>query len=228
MSLASRHSSSRRQRRLAAAALLLASALPASALYKVVGPDGKVTYTDRPPPAAATGLPSRVTPMAPAAAPPATAAALPTELRQVAVRYPVTLYVLPNCAPCDSARALLRQRGIPYAEKIVATEDDAEALQRLAGTRDAPTLTIGSQPLRGLSADTWNAYLDSAGYPRESRLPAGFQFSAATPLVERREATPAGAAQQRPGTGGTGRGRGDAADDAPATSPATPASGIRF
>ena len=80
MSPASRHSSSPRQHRLAAA-LLLAVALPASALYKVVGPDGKVTYTDRPPPAAATGLPSRVTPMAPAAAPPAAALALPTELR---------------------------------------------------------------------------------------------------------------------------------------------------
>ena len=209
--------------RLAAAAVLLAAALPASAQYKVVGPDGKVTYTDRPP---VTGTPaaSRVTPMAPAAAPPAAATALPTELRQVATRYPVTLYVVPNCAPCDSARALLRQRGVPYAEKIVATEDDAEALQRLAGTRDAPTLTIGAQPLRGLSADTWNAYLDSAGYPRESRLPAGFQFSAATPLIERREAAPGRPAQR------AARGRGDAAgDDAPAETSTPPASGgIRF
>ena len=225
MSRASLHSPLPWQHRLAAAALLLAAALPASALYKVVGPDGKVTYTDRPPAATGTATPSRVTPMAPAAAPPAAAAALPAELRQVAARYPVTLYVVPNCAPCDSARALLRQRGIPYAEKIVTTEDDIEALQRLAGTRDAPTLTIGSQPLRGLSADTWNAYLDSAGYPRESRLPAGFQFSAATPLVERREATPAGPAQ-RPGTG---RGRGDAADDdPPAGTPTPPVPGIRF
>ena len=229
MSPAPRHSPPPRRRRLAAAALLLAAALPASALYKVVGPDGKVTYTDRPPSATGTATPSRVTPMATAAVPPAAAAALPTELRQVAARYPVTLYVLPNCAPCDSARALLRQRGIPYAEKIVATEDDVEALQRLVGTRDAPTLTIGSQPLRGLSADTWNAYLDSAGYPRESKLPAGFQFPVAAPLVERREAASAGTAQQRPATGtGAGRGRGDAADDAPAMSPATPASGIRF
>ena len=30
------------------AALSLFAALPAQALYKVVGPDGKVTYTDRP------------------------------------------------------------------------------------------------------------------------------------------------------------------------------------
>ena len=195
--------------------------LPASALYKVVGPDGKVTYTDRPPAAGAT--PSRVTPMAAAAAPPAAAAALPVELRQAAARYPVTLYVTANCAPCDSARVLLRRRGVPHTEKIVATDDDIEALQRLAGGRDAPTLTIGAQPLRGLASDTWHAYLDSAGYPRESRLPAGFQFPAATPLVERREATtPAATVQQRPDTG-TERGAGDAV---PAGTPTTP--GIRF
>jgi len=36
-----------------AAAALLMAAGPAWALYKVVGPDGKVTYTDRPPTAQA-------------------------------------------------------------------------------------------------------------------------------------------------------------------------------
>ena len=40
----------------------------------------------------------------------------------------------------------------------------------------------GQQPLRGLSAESWNAYLDSAGYPRESRLPVGYQFPTATTL----------------------------------------------
>jgi hypothetical protein len=60
-------------------------------------------------------------------------------------------------------------------------------LQRLTGARDAPVLMIGQQPLRGLSTETWNAYLDSAGYPRDSRLPAGYQHAAATPLTERRE-----------------------------------------
>ena len=36
-----------------ASAALLAG--PAFAQYKVVGPDGRITYTDRPPPAAASG-----------------------------------------------------------------------------------------------------------------------------------------------------------------------------
>ena len=157
--------------------------LPAQALYKVVGADGKVTYTDRAPSPAG----GKVTPLNAAGNSATESVALPLELRQVVSRYPVTLFVIADCAPCESARALLRQRGIPYAEKIAASEEDAEALQRLTGSRDAPALMIGQQPLRGLSADTWNAYLDAAGYPRESRLPAGYQYPAATPLIERRE-----------------------------------------
>ena len=50
-----------------------------------------------------------------------------------------------------------------------------------------PTLIIGSQVLRGLSSEAWISYLDAAGYPRESRLPASYQYRPATPIVERRE-----------------------------------------
>ena len=70
---------------------------------------------------------------------------LPAELRQVAQRYPVTLYVSANCAPCDQGRQLLRSRGIPHLEKTVVTGDDGEALQRLTNGRDLPALSIGAQ-----------------------------------------------------------------------------------
>lgn len=169
--------------------------LPAHALYKVVGPDGKVTYTDRIP-GPADG---KVTPLSGKGNDTVVdSSALPFELRQVVGRYPVTLYTIADCPPCDNARALLRQRGVPHAERLVLTEEDAETLNRLTGSRDAPTLTIGQQALRGLAPEAWNAYLDSAGYPRESRLPPGFQFSAATPLTERREPTRAAAAPAQP------------------------------
>jgi hypothetical protein len=48
-----------------------------------------------------------------------------------------------------------------------------------------PSLTIGAQQLRGFSEADWVAYLDAAGYPRESKLPRNWQAPAATPLVER-------------------------------------------
>jgi glutaredoxin len=169
-----------------------ALATPSHALYKVVGPDGKITYTDRAP----SSSEGRVSPIAGSTAPGAAAEpALPAELRQAANRYPVVLYTANGaCEPCDAARQLLRQRGVPYSEKQVISNEDGDALQRLSGGRDAPTLTIGSQALRGLAGDVWNSYLDSAGYPRESKLPQGYQYPAPTPITERREAAPRAAA----------------------------------
>lgn len=169
--------------------LMLAAGLAVAehghALYKVVGPDGKVTYTDRMP---TEGKVSPIGGAAPAPAP--EVAAMPIELRQATSRYPVTLYTTTGaCEPCDAARQLLRQRGVPYAEKQVMSPEDGDALQRLSGGRDVPMLSIGAQMLRGLAADVWNQYLDSAGYPRESKLPAGYQYPAPTPITERREAT---------------------------------------
>lgn len=164
----------------------LLAALPVQAQYKVIGADGKVTYTDRPPVTSGNKVTSiGVRPLA--AGP--TDAALPLELRQPAAKYPVTLYTLAGaCEPCESARQLLRQRGIPYAEKQVVSAEDSEALERLSGGRDAPTLAIGSQMMRGLAPEVWGSYLDAAGYPRESRLPATYTYAAATPIVDRREA----------------------------------------
>jgi len=171
------------------AALLAAALVPAAshALYKVVGPDGKVTYTDRPP---ATAGGEKITSLSGSGSS-VVDTQLPLELRQAAARYPVTLYTTADCAPCETARRILRQRGIPYAEKLLLNNDDGEALLRLSAGREVPTLTIGVQALRGLSSDVWNSYLDLAGYPRESRLPASYQYPAATPLTERREVSEA-------------------------------------
>jgi glutaredoxin len=179
--------------------------LPVCAQYKVVMPDGRVVYTDRPP----ADSTSRVTNVGPSTAAPSgtraapasgtspLAAGLPTELRSVVQRYPVTLYTTPDCPPCDNARRLLQQRGIPYAERRVASEDDALALERLLGARTLPSLSIGPQPLRGFAEADWINFLETAGYPRESRLPKGWKAAEATPLVER-VAAPTAAAEPLP------------------------------
>jgi glutaredoxin len=192
----------------------LIAVAPAQAQYKVVGPDGKITYTDRPPATAGgkvTSIGSRGT------AGGTVDVALPLELRQPAARYPVTLYTMTGaCSPCDAARQLLRQRGVPYAEKQVQSADDAAALERLVGSRDVPALAIGTQMMRGLAPEVWGSYLDAAGYPRESRLPASYQYAAATPIVERREVKAPAAEASAP-----------AAEAPAAPAPANP-SGIKF
>ncbi len=175
----------------------LVAVAPATAMYKVVQPDGSVTYTDRPP---LSGN-ARVTPLGRDAASVAGAAAssegaLPFALRQAMQRYPVTLYTSADCAPCASGRQLLQQRGVPFTERLILTVDDAAALERLVGGRTVPALTIGNQPLRGLAQADWTAYLDAAGYPRESVLPRNWPQAAATALVERRPAPAAPATPQ--------------------------------
>lgn len=196
--------------RVALAALALLAAAASQAQFKVIGPDGKVTYTDREP----NTNEGRVVPLgARAAAIQDNSGDLPFELRQVASKYPVTLYVTTTaCEPCAAARQLLKQRGVPFSERTVVTQEDGEALRRLTGAADAPSLTIGAQTLRGLSPEVWNSYLDAAGYPRSSQLPGTYQYRPATPLVQ--QAAPASA-------------RADAAPAAPTPAPASP-SGIRF
>ena len=152
--------------------------------YKVVGSDGRVTYTDRPPLASGDKL-STLKTKGPTAGLPA---ALPVDVREAVQRYPVTLYASANCGPCDAGRQFLQQRGIPYVEKSVVTGEDGAVLLRLTGGNDLPAITVGAQVVRGWSSEGWASYLDAAGYPRESKLPAGYQFATATPLTEQRDA----------------------------------------
>lgn len=171
----------------AVGALLLVGAAHAQ-VYRVVGPDGKVTFSDKPPAQAAQPAASG------RAAASGGGAALPYQLNQTVQRYPVTLYTSSTCAPCNSGRNLLVNRGVPFTEKTVETNDDIAALQRLAGNNSLPLLTIGGQQLKGFSDSEWSQYLDAAGYPKASQLPASYRRAAATPLVAR-TAAPAPAAE---------------------------------
>ena len=204
--------------RLVSLALALSCTAAAHAQFKVTGPDGKVTYTDREP----SQPDGKVTSLGAKVPVQAAEPDLPFELRQIVAKYPATLYTISGaCEPCTSARQLLRQRGIPFDERQIISAEDSEALEKLSGAREAPTLALGSQILRGLAVDVWHSYLDAAGYPRESRLPSSYQYRAATPLVERRE-------QAAP------RATGPAATTAAARPPVPPANtgagaaGIRF
>jgi glutaredoxin len=207
---------------LAVLASLLAAPVLAQGVYRIVGPDGKVTYSDQPPPATTPARPVGGTAAGTSAG---ASAQLPFELRQTSSRYPVTLYTGRDCAPCNSGRNLLNARGIPYSEKTVETPQDAEALKRLSGEASLPFLTIGSQQIKGYSDTEWSQFLDAAGYPKQSALPSSYRRPAATPLVATaRPAEAAGAssaAREQP-----------AAPSAPAEVPVTPPpqnpAGIRF
>jgi len=180
--------------RAAAAALLgilAAWSVGASAqqIYRIVGPDGRVTFSDRPPPEGAARATTAPT-VTLSGANGDTTQSLPFELRAAANKYPVTLYSRPGCNPCDSGRNYLSTRGIPFAERTVTSPEDIEALQRLAGTPTLPFVTIGGQQLKGFSEAEWSQFLDAAGYPKTSQLPPTYRRPPAGPLV-----TAAGPAQ---------------------------------
>lgn len=168
------------------ALVTLAAAAAQAQTYKVVGPDGRVEYTDRPP---ATGRAQRLGSNTPVGQDDT----LPFDLRQAMQKYPVTFYSTNNCAPCDRGRSLLQQRGVPYAEKSVLTGDDSAALSKAEGSNQLPVLRIGAQQIKGFGQEEWTSYLDAAGYPPQSKLPQGYKFAAATPLAPRQVAA-AGAA----------------------------------
>jgi glutaredoxin len=198
--------------------LVIVGAVHAQTLYRHVGPDGRVTFSDVPPPAG-TARPAAAGPVAGAAS---TGSALPYELQQVASRYPVTLYTGEGCAPCGSGRALLNARGIPFTERTVSTADDLAALQRLSGDGSLPFLTIGGQQIKGYSDLEWTQFLDAAGYPKTSALPSTYRRPAPAPLVATRApAAPAVA-------GDRAAARPAAPAEVPVTPPVNNPAGIRF
>lgn len=175
-----------------AALLLLAGGAHGQQLYRSVGPDGRVTYSDKPP-ATANASPGGSGASA-ASSNAAGNGSLPYALRQVVQRYPVTLYASADCAPCNSGRNLLINRGVPFSEKTVSSNDDVEALKRLTGGEaSVPLLTIGSQQLKGYSDADWSQYLDAAGYPKTSQLPASYRRPEVTPMVGVQSPVTAGA-----------------------------------
>jgi glutaredoxin len=169
--------------RLGTAALLLGAAGAALAQYKIVGPDGRVTYTDKPPTAAEMRAANGGTAGADNAG-----GGLPYEVRQAAGRYPVTLYAQKACDPCDQARKALRARGVPFNEYSITTDGDASQLKSRFGEMSLPVVTIGSQTIKGFRQSDLDAYLDAAGYPKQARL-AGYSWPAAVPLAPAAPAT---------------------------------------
>ena len=199
---------------LSTAALLLCGAVAAHAqgVQRIVGPDGRVTYTDRAAPATTS----------PPASAPADAGALPFALRQAVQRYPVTLYTGDRCNPCASARDLLQKRGVPFTEKTVTTHEDGKAFGQLSNDNSLPLITVGSQRITGFQAADLNRYLDAAGYPAQSLLPRTFRNPAPQALAPQPTSAPT------PPVAETDAPAPDRSPTPPVAAPPSNPAGIRF
>ena len=151
--------------RLLVAAIATLFALPVCAqqMYRWVDKDGKVNYSDKPPPVGSGKVEQRRMTGSVVEAGGATDFAV----QQAAKNFPVTMYSAPTCqAPCVEARGVLSKRGVPFVEVVVTDEATREQLKKVSGDTQVPVLVVGRDVTKGYEIGMWNAALDSAGYPK--------------------------------------------------------------
>lgn len=147
--------------------LLLAASVAQAELYRWVDADGKVHYSDQPPPSSAKQVEQRKSTTSKPGE-----AQLPYALQQAVKSFPVTLYTTDCGDGCNRARKLLAKRGIPHTEKDATDATTQEELRKLIGANlEVPVLKVGRTVLRGIEEGQWNSALDIAGYPQTAVIP---------------------------------------------------------
>ena len=169
-----------------AIALVCISAHAAAAqLYRWVDENGRVEWRDTPPPAHAKQVERRdVT------ANTIETSSLSYSVQQAMKKHPVTLWAYDCGDPCTQARAHLAKRGVPYTERN--PQKEAEAMKKATGGNDVPVLFVGTTQLKGYLDSTWDAALDTAGYPRTASpgMKPAPKPSATTPTPTSAKAAP--------------------------------------
>jgi glutaredoxin len=166
---------------LALAGLALTS-VGAQQLYKWVDKDGKITYSDQPPPKDAKNVEQKKMVDSGSAA----SDDVPYSVKTAIDKNPVTLFANFCGEPCDGARSLLNTRGVPFTDRNPEKDPKAmDALKTATGGTDVPVLMVGTKILRGFSEETWQEALTTGGYPKTNpNLKPRAPTPAATPPAE--------------------------------------------
>lgn len=149
--------------------LILCATAAHAQLYKSVGPNGKVTYSDTPP-ASANKVETKTLAIGGISA-----SDFPFEVAEAVKSHPVTLYTTRDCIPCDDGRKLLTERGVPFTEKTVNNNEDIAQFRKVGGDSNLPLLIVGRSNERGYDTGAWNSALTSAGYPTSNMLPKTYR-----------------------------------------------------
>lgn len=147
---------------------LLAIAFAAQAqLYRWTDESGKVHYTDTQPPATARNVEKKASARASSAQ--GGAAQQSYALQQAMENFPVTIYTSKDCGdPCKQGLDYLKKRGVPFTEKVIATQSELDQLTKLAGAPSVPVMVVGINVQKGYAEQGWSEALDTAGYPKAS------------------------------------------------------------
>jgi glutaredoxin len=165
-------------------ALLLWAGAASAQMYKWVDANGKTHFTDTPPPATAKAAPIKSSTGA------ASGAGLPYALATAVRNAPVVLWTTNPCPSCDSGRAFLKGKGIPFTEKTVTSDADETKLRESGGDERLPALFVGRNKVIGYQQGAWGDALSAASYPDRAVLPANYQngmVSSGSPRSSRTE-----------------------------------------
>ena len=153
------------------AAWLAAASFPLAAaqLYQWKDAQGRMIYSDQPPPPSVKNAQQK------SFKGNFIEIGEPYAVKSAREKFPITLYASACGIPCDQARQLLTDRGVPFSGKDPQASPEAQAeLQKLTGRLSVPVLVVGSDKIDGFEAGQWQAALDRAGYPKSAppRQPA--------------------------------------------------------
>lgn len=178
---------------------IAASLVQAAELYRWVDADGKVHYTDQPPPASAKKVEEKKL----SGGSSIDTSELPYATRQAMKKSPVTLYTSDCGEPCKQAQEHLAQRGIPYTTKSPQTSPaDADALKKLIGVAYVPVLVVGGAASKGYEKSVWDAALDAAGYPKSALVKKAAAPAESASGAAKNESAPVKPAPLHPWAGG--------------------------
>ncbi|HEX5784920.1 MAG TPA: glutaredoxin family protein [Burkholderiaceae bacterium] len=144
------------------------SAQTTTTLYKTVGPDGKVSYTDRPDPHAAKSqtLSFNHLPASPLSA---ETVAYIEQLQKAgqqreaqAALGDVVLFSAPWCGHCKKAKSHLARQQVAYREFNIDTPQGKAAYAQAGGKSGVPFLVARGQHVLGYSASAYDALLGKA------------------------------------------------------------------
>jgi glutaredoxin len=140
---------------------LAATGVAQTQVYRYTDADGRIVYSDRPPPGSAKNVqPKRL------GANYIETTQMPLGTQQAVERFPVTLYTYDCGDVCQHAEALLNRRGVPFQTVNVTEAEGAAKLQSLTGEQRVPVLQVGERIEKGYLESKWQAALDDAGYPK--------------------------------------------------------------
>ena len=150
--------------------IALAAAVHAAPIYKSVGPDGRVTYSDRPPP---DGVGEKTLNFSnlPASPLPESVIRYREELEKrlkdklsrpkpVRSAQPV-LFSATWCGQCRKAKTYLAEHKIRYIEYDIDTEDGMSAYIEAGGKRGVPLLSLRGKTVLGFTPEAYDVLLGS-------------------------------------------------------------------